>query len=100
MEKMTFKTKSGKSLYLTVHAQERQIERDLLKIDLQAALDRAITINRDNAHKYGMYETFRNKMASYDQNHIQIIINPYYNVQFRVDTTNGNIVTLIKYKNQ
>ena len=98
---ITLQTKTNKTLYLTIHAQERQIERSLLSINLQDALSRAITLNSQNIHKHPhLKQTYFNKLQSYNQNHIQILVNPYYNIQFRVDTTNNNIVTLIKYKEQ
>ena len=99
MTHINLKSKQGKTLTMTIHAQERQIDRGLLSLNLQAALDRAVTLTNDNIKKHAhLTTTFFNKMSSYDQSHIKIMVNPFYNVQFRIDSTNGNIVTLVKYK--
>lgn len=99
MNQIKLQTKSGKTLNFTLHAQDRQFERDFANVNLQEAISRAVTLTKENINKHAhLSKTFYNKIHSYDQSHIQIMVNPYYNIQFRIDTITNNIVTVVKYK--
>jgi len=92
-------TKNNKNYNLTQHSLERLQQRTNLTISqLQLSFQYSKTINHQNINQYPQFKTsFYNKQSSFLQSNTILLYNPKTKIQFRIDTFNNNICTIIQF---
>ena len=91
--------KNNKTYFLTQHSILRNIQRSQLsQSSLQQSFQQSILINQNNIHKFPQFQSkFTNISKSHKQSSTHLFYNPIQKIQFRIDTFNNNICTLIKF---
>ena len=92
-------SKNNNHFSFTDHVQERLEEKfsKLTTNQIEDSFKRSKMINMQNVHKYNpVFRTRLQKKLNFEPNN-QILVNPYYDIVFIIDTHQKNIVTVYNY---
>ena len=97
---MQITTTKNKTFNFTYHSIEQMEKRGLSGLNLVDVLSRSKTLQDGNSHKFGqaLQRVYNNKKTS--EPYTQIIVNTYYDIQFRVDSRDNTVLTVCRLSTQ